>query len=87
MSSQSPGTPTGTVLGLQLGSLGKMCHSDVAPAGSCKEYYMGEGGGFPRVQVVVSLVCQSARGLSQHPRVSRMRTNPLVVGSWMQIQA
>jgi len=46
-----------------------MCHSDVAPAGSCREYYMGEGGGFPRVRAVVSLVCQSARGLSQHPRV------------------
>jgi len=60
---------------------------DVAPAERCREYYMGEGGGFPQVQAVVSLVCQSARGLSQHPRVSRMRTNPLVVGFWMQIQA
>jgi hypothetical protein len=30
---------------------------------------MGEGGGFPRVRAVVSLVCQSARGLSQHPMV------------------
>jgi hypothetical protein len=29
----------------------------------------GGGGGFPRVRAVVSLVCQSARGLSQHPRV------------------
>jgi hypothetical protein len=46
-----------------------MCHSNVAPAGSCREYYMGEGGGFPQVRVVVSLVCQSARGLSQDPRV------------------
>jgi hypothetical protein len=26
-------------------------------------------GGFPRVRAVVSLVCSSARGLSQHPRV------------------
>jgi len=64
-----------------------MCHSDVAHAGSYKEYYMGEGGGFPQVRAVVSLVCQSARGLSQHPRVSRMQTSPLVVGFWMQIQA
>jgi hypothetical protein len=38
-----------TILGLLLRSPGKMCHSDVAPVGSCKEYYMGEGGGFPRV--------------------------------------
>jgi hypothetical protein len=44
---------------------------DVVPETWRKEYYMGEGGGFPRVRAVVSLVVQSARGLSQHPRVSR----------------
>jgi hypothetical protein len=64
-----PGVQPGTISGLLLGSLNKMCHSDVAPAGSCREYYMGEGGGFPQVWAVVSLVCQSARGLSQHPKV------------------
>jgi hypothetical protein len=58
-----------TVSGLQLGSPGKMCHLDVALAGSYREYYMGEGGGLPRVRAVVSQMCQSARGLSQHPRV------------------
>jgi hypothetical protein len=58
-----------TVSGLFLGSLGKKSHLDVASAESCIEYYMGEGGGFPQVWVVVSQVCQSARGLSQHPRV------------------
>jgi hypothetical protein len=67
--SKVPGVQPRTVLGLLLGSPGKMCHSDVAPAGSCREYYMGEGGGFPRVRPVVSQVCQSARGLSQHPKV------------------
>jgi hypothetical protein len=41
-----------------------MCHLDVAFTASCREYYMGEGGGFPRVRAVVSLVCPSARGLS-----------------------
>ncbi len=30
----------------------------------CRVYYMGEGGGFPRVRAVVSLVCPSACGLS-----------------------
>jgi hypothetical protein len=45
-----------TVSGLLLGSPGKKCHSDVASAGSCREYYMGEGGGFPRVRAVVSQV-------------------------------
>jgi hypothetical protein len=71
MSFQSTGTPTGTISGLQLGNPGKKSHLDVASTERCREYYMGEGGGFPRVRAVVSLVVQSARGLSQHPRVSR----------------
>jgi hypothetical protein len=77
MSSQSPGTPTGTlsgqfrdfISGLHFGSPKNLCHLDVAFTASCREYCMGEGDGFPRVRAVVSLVCQSARGLSQHPRV------------------
>jgi hypothetical protein len=64
-----PGVQPGTVSGLLLGSPGKKCHLDVASAESCREYYMGEGGGFPRVQAVVSQVSPSARGLSQHPKV------------------
>ncbi len=52
------------VPGLQLGNPGKKSHLDVAPAERYREYYMGEGGGFPRVRAMVSLVCQSARGLS-----------------------
>jgi len=50
------GVQLGTISGLLLGSPGKKCHSDVAPAGSCREYYMGEGGGFPQVQAMVSQV-------------------------------
>jgi hypothetical protein len=46
-----------------------MCHLDVASASEHREYYMGEGGGFPRVRAVVSQVSPSAYGLSQHPRV------------------
>jgi hypothetical protein len=69
MSSQSPETPTGTILGLQLGSPGKKSHLNVVSAEWRREYYMGEGGGFPRIWAVVCLVVQSARGLSQHPRV------------------
>jgi hypothetical protein len=63
------GLQPGTISGLLLGSPGKNSHLDVASAERCKVYYMGEGGGFPRVRAVVSQVCQSARGLSQHPRV------------------
>jgi hypothetical protein len=43
----------GTVLGLQLGSPRKKSHLDVASAKSCREYYKGEGGGFPQVRAVV----------------------------------
>jgi len=35
------------VSGLFLGSLGTKSHSDVGVVGRHKEYYMGEGGGFP----------------------------------------
>ncbi len=59
----------GIVSGFQLGSPGKKSHLDVASAVRRREYYMGEGGGFPRVRAVVSQVSLSACGLSQHPRV------------------
>jgi len=68
MSSQSPRDSTrdnfGTISGLQLGSPGKKSHLDVVPKTWRREYYMGEGGGFPRVRAVVCLVVQSAHGLS-----------------------
>jgi hypothetical protein len=44
------------ISGLSLGSPGTKSHLDVAPVESCRVYYMGEGGGFPRVWAVVSLV-------------------------------
>jgi hypothetical protein len=44
----------GTVLGLPLGSLETNNHLDVAPVEWRRVYYMGEGGGFPRVWAVVS---------------------------------
>jgi len=72
MAIQSSGSPVGTISGLHFGSPGNLCHSDVASATSRKEYYVGEGGGFPRVRAVVSLMCPSARGKSQHQRMFRM---------------
>ncbi len=50
------GVQTGIVSGLHFGSPGKKCHSDVVSTGKRREYYMGEGGGFPRVRAVVSQV-------------------------------
>jgi len=51
-----PGVQTGTVSRLHFGSPGKKCYSDVRAAERCREYYMREGGGFPRVWAVVSKV-------------------------------
>jgi hypothetical protein len=47
---------TKTVSGLHFGSLEKKCHSDASATMRCREYYMGEGGGFPWVRAVVSQV-------------------------------
>jgi len=52
-----PGLQPGVVSRLQLGSPGKKSHLDVGSVASHKEYYKGEGGGFPQVWVVVSLMC------------------------------
>jgi hypothetical protein len=66
------GVQTGTVSRLLLESLGKKCHSDVASVERCREYYMGEGGGFPRVRAVVSqmspvltVACPSTKGVPE----------------------
>jgi hypothetical protein len=71
MAVQSSESPAGTISGLHFGSPGNLCHLDVAPTGRRRVYYMGDGGGIPWVRAVVSLVVRSARGLSQHQRVSR----------------
>jgi hypothetical protein len=46
MNAQSPGSPNRD-------SFGKKNHLDVASARSCREYYKGEGGGFPQVRAVM----------------------------------
>jgi hypothetical protein len=51
-----PGVQTETISGLLLGSPETKSHSDVSPMGERREYYMGEGGGFPWVQAMVSQV-------------------------------
>jgi hypothetical protein len=50
------GVQTETISGLLLGSPGIKNHSDAGAMERRREYYMGEGGGFPRVQAVVSLM-------------------------------
>jgi hypothetical protein len=44
------------ILRLPFGSLGTKCHLDVGLMERHIVYYKGEGGGFPQVRVVVSLV-------------------------------
>jgi hypothetical protein len=48
MGPQSRGRPVVGIPGFPLGSPGIKCHFDVAPVGRRKEYYKGEGGGFPK---------------------------------------
>jgi hypothetical protein len=57
------------IVRLPFGSLGTKCHLDVAPMERRKEYYKGEGGGFPQVWAVVSLV--SPRLLMAHPSTQK----------------
>jgi hypothetical protein len=45
-----------TVSGLLLGSPKTKSHSNVSAVERHKKYYMGEGGGFPQVRAVVSLM-------------------------------
>jgi hypothetical protein len=71
MAVQSSRSPAGTISGLHFGSPGNLCHLDVGAVERRRVYYMGDGGGIPRVRAVVNLVVRSARGLSQHQRVSR----------------
>jgi hypothetical protein len=80
------GVQTRTVSGLLLGSLGIKSHSDVGAVERRKEYYIREGGGFPRVRAVVSLVnpespvaCPNIKGAPESEL-----TNLLVC--WMQIR-
>jgi hypothetical protein len=43
-----------TVSGLFLGSRGTKSHLDASATKQRREYYMGEGGGFPRVRAMMS---------------------------------
>jgi hypothetical protein len=54
---QSCGSPNlGSFKTPPLGVLGQKCHLDVGAAKRRGEYHMGEGGGFPQVRAMVSLV-------------------------------
>jgi hypothetical protein len=71
--------PTLAILGLSLGSPGIKSHLDVSLVERHKVYYKGEGGGFPQVRVVVSLVSSSCLWLFLAPKVFQLCTNHLVL--------
>jgi hypothetical protein len=83
MDAQSPESPIRIVSGLLLGSPGKKCHLDVVSVESCREYYKGEGGGFPRVRAMVSQVSSSCPWLVPTPKGCKMSSNQLVGWFWM----
>jgi len=57
---------------------GEKSHLDVGPVERYKIYYKGEGGGFPQVRAVVSLVCPCCSWLVLAPKVLQLCTNHLV---------
>jgi len=76
--SKVAGVPFGTISGLPLRSPGKNSHLDVASVESHRVYYKGEGGGFPQVRAVVSLVCLCCPWFVLAPRVLQLCTNHFV---------
>jgi hypothetical protein len=76
--SKVPGVPFGAISGLPFGSPGKNSHLDVGSVESHRVYYKGEGGGFPQVQAVVSLVCPCCPWFVLAPRVLQLCTNHFV---------
>ncbi len=54
-------------------------HLDVGPVKTCRVYYKGEGGGFPQVWAVVSLVCACCMWFGLAPKVLQLCTNHLTL--------
>jgi hypothetical protein len=51
----------------------------LGPVERCRVYYKGEGGGFPQVWAVVSLVCPCCSWFVLAPKVLQLCTNHLVL--------
>ncbi len=60
------------------GVSGEKSHLDVGFVASHKVYYKAEGGGFPQVRVVMSLVCPCCPWLVLAPKVLQLCTNHFV---------
>ncbi len=73
------GVPTLVISGLPFESPGTKCHLDVSLMERHKVYYKGEGGGFPQVQAVVSLVSPSCMWIILTPKVLQLCTDHFVL--------
>jgi hypothetical protein len=60
------------------GVSGEKNHLDVGSMASHRVYYKGEGGGFPQVRVVVSLMCSCCPWFVLAPKVLQLCTNHFV---------
>jgi hypothetical protein len=81
------------ILGLPFGSLGTKWHLGVGPMAGHIIYYKGEGGGFPQVRAVMSLVSLCLPVVRPCIKVQQLRTNQLVwfvqvhVSKWSACQS
>jgi len=71
--------PTLAISRLSLGNPKTKCHLDVSLVERHKVYYKGEGGGFPQVRAVVSLVNLNCSWPVLTPKVLQLCTNHLVL--------
>jgi hypothetical protein len=56
----------------------KKCHLGVSPVTKHRVYYKGEGGGFPQVRAMVSLVSSNLSEFVLTPKMFHLCTNQLV---------
>ncbi len=73
------GVPILEISGLPFGILGTKCHLGAGPVDRHRVYYKGEGGGFPQVRAVVSLVNLCLPVARPCTKVFQLRIKQLVV--------
>jgi len=73
------GVPTLGISGFSLRSPETKWHLGATPMARHKVYYKGEGGGFPRVQAVMSLVSLNLPLVHLCTKILQLHTNQLVV--------
>jgi hypothetical protein len=73
------GIPTFGIWRLPLGNLGTKWHMGAGPVARHRVYYKGEGGGFPQIWAMVSLVSPCLPVTCSCTKVIQLRTNQLVV--------